>query len=153
VLGSFRQAANTSDRFLISAELTLRRESTTDDLRRQADALEDRVDGFQVTENPYSWMQMSALSAAAILAEHGADPLPSAVTARWIRKTPTGSRIPDEVIDRLEASGDPAGEGIRICAEQMREAAEIPGISGINLMTTGDPGAIPAVIEASGLRS
>jgi hypothetical protein len=35
----------------------------------------------------------------------------------------------------------------------MQEISKIPGVSGINLMTTGDPGAIPAAIQASGLRS
>ena len=51
-----------------------------------------------------------------------------------------------------DLAGDPEQEGIRICAELMQEIAEIPGVSGINLMTTGDPDAIPAAIEASGLR-
>jgi hypothetical protein len=35
----------------------------------------------------------------------------------------------------------------------MQEIAEIPGVSGINLMTTGDASAIAAAIEAAGLRS
>jgi hypothetical protein len=34
----------------------------------------------------------------------------------------------------------------------MQEISQIPGVSGINLMTTGDADAIPAAIEASGLR-
>jgi hypothetical protein len=57
------------------------------------------------------------------------------------------------VIRRLEQSPDPEQEGIRICAEKMQEIAAIPGVSGISLMTTGDAAAIPAAIEASGLRS
>ena len=43
-------------------------------------------------------------------------------------------------------------EGILICAELMQEISEIPGVSGVNLMTTGDPKALPAAIRASGLR-
>jgi methylenetetrahydrofolate reductase (NADPH) len=292
VPGQFKEAAK-SERILISAELTLRRESTADDLRRQADSLGPDVDGFQINENPYAWLQMSTLSAAAILAEHGVDPvpivtcrdrnrraldselrglqalgvtslilmrgprvpkqhaiaastvfdltgmelislarqlgkesgteagsdwfigaaaqvfrpkqswraeslaaradagagfvqtqlclnsdmlreymeayaaagpgkrlpvvvsmtpLPSPVTARWIRKTMTGSRIPEAAISRLEDARDPVREGIRICAECMQEAASIPGVAGINLLTTGDPRALPDVIRASGLR-
>jgi methylenetetrahydrofolate reductase (NADPH) len=62
------------------------------------------------------------------------------------------SRIPKPIIQRLEQASDPEQEGIRICAELMQEISEIPGVSGINLMTTGDADAIPAAIEASGLR-
>ncbi len=48
---------------------------------------------------------------------------------------------------------DPESEGIAICAELMQEISGIPGVSGVNLMTTGDPKAIPAAIRASGLRN
>jgi len=80
-------------------------------------------------------------------------PLPSAATASWIRKTMGDARIPGDVITRLEDAANPEQEGIRICGELIREISEIPGISGINLMTTGNPEAIPAAIEASGLRN
>ncbi len=289
---TFREAVQ-GPQFSISAELTLERSSTADGIRRQADVLGRYVDGIQVTDNPYAWVQMSALSAAAILIEHGVDPipvltcrdrnrialqsdllglqalgvtslmlmrghrvpgkhavpastvfdltgrelialaaslgeevsvgpdrgffigtgakafrpgkrwraeslaaraaagarfiqtqlcfnmdilrqymqrfvearltwsysvmvsltpLPSAETARWVKENMSDSRIPEALIERLEDAKDPEQEGIRICAELMREIAEIPGVSGVNLMTTGDPRAIPAAIEASGLR-
>ena len=292
-MNSFRAAVQ-GESLAISAELTVRRDSTAGDVRRQADALGPLVDGVQVTDNPYGWVQMSALSAAAILVEHGVDPvpiltcrdrnrlalqadiagliglgigsmillrgpkvpknhsvpastvydlsgrellalasetgraaappsgralfigtaarafrprrgwraetlmakvaagaqfiqtqpclnadlqrhylqrfrdlglaedlpvvvtlspIPSAVTARWIKKTMTDTRVPPELISRLESARDPAAEGIRACAELMQEVAGIPGVAGINLMTTGDPEAMPAAIEASGLRS
>jgi len=48
-------------------------------------------------------------------------------------------------------SADTEQEGIEICAELMREAALIPGVSGINLLTLGNPGAVVAAINASGL--
>lgn len=269
----------------ITAELTLKRNSTADDVRRQADELRRYVDGIQVTDNPYGWVQMSALSAAALLVEQGVDPvpvltcrdrnrlalesdllglqalgvtslllirgnrlpknhtvpaatvfdlagreliklaaamdsgffigtgarvfrpgprwranslttryaagarfvqtqlsfnmkilrrymaqfvkaglhrdfavmvslspLPSATTARWIKKNMSDSRIPEVIVKRLEEAKNPQQEGIAICAELMQEIAGIPGVSGINLMTTGDPDAIPEAIRASGLR-
>jgi methylenetetrahydrofolate reductase (NADPH) len=265
--------------------LTLKRDSTAADVRRQADALGRYVDGIQVTDNPYGWVQMSALSASALLIDHGIDPvpiltcrdrnrialesdllglqalgvsslmlirghrvpkdhsmpaasvfdltglelialaaklnteffigtgarvfrpgpnwqaeslttrsaagagwvqtqlcfnmeilrrftdrfveaeatrglplmvslspLPSATTARWVKKNMGDSRIPAALIKRLEEAGDPKREGIAICAELMQEISDIPGVSGVNLMTTGDPDAIPAAIRASGLR-
>jgi methylenetetrahydrofolate reductase (NADPH) len=289
-LETFRQALS-EGRFAICSELTLRRESTADDVRRQADLLGRYSDGIQVTDNPYAWVQMSALSAAGILADHGFDPvpimtcrdrnrsalesdlrglqalgvtslllirghrvpadhavpsstvfdltgrelialaaslgaeqgdggfligtgarlfrpnrgwradsltargaagarfiqtqlcfnmdilrqymkrfiaaglpehygvivslspLPSAQTAKWVKRNMADSRIPESVIDRLETADDPEKEGIRICAELMQQVSEVPGVSGVNLMTTGTPEAIPAAIKASGLRS
>jgi 5,10-methylenetetrahydrofolate reductase len=79
--------------------------------------------------------------------------LPSAVTAQWVKKNMSDSRIPKYIIERLEKAADPEQEGIRVCAELMQEIAAIPGVSGINLMTTGDAAAIPAAIEATGLRN
>jgi methylenetetrahydrofolate reductase (NADPH) len=284
-LNTFREAVR-NDGFAISAELTVKRNSTADDVRRQADQLGRYVDGIQVTDNPYAWVQMSALSAAGILLQHGMDPvpiltcrdrnrfalqsdlmglqalgvtslmlmrghrvpenhsvpastvfdltgreliqmaasldetffigtgarafrpgprwqaesliaraaggarfiqtqlcfnldiirryvgrlveakltrnylvmislspLPSATTARWVKENMSDSRIPAVVFQRLEDAKDPEREGIMICAELMQELSEIPGVSGVNLMTTGNPDAIPAVIKASGLRS
>ncbi len=285
MLNTFSEAV-TGAGFAISAELTLKRNSTADDVRRQADQLGRYVDGIQVTDNPYGWVQMSALSAAALLVEHGVDPvpvltcrdrnrlalesdllglkalgvnslmlirgnrlpknhsvpaatvfdlagreliklaasmdnrffigtgarvfrpgprwranslttrhesgarfiqtqlsfnikilrrymaqfvkarlhhdfsvmvslspLPSATAARWIKKNMSDSRIPEALVKRLEDAKDPQKEGIAICAELMQEIAEIPGVSGINLMTTGDADAIPATVRASGLRN
>jgi methylenetetrahydrofolate reductase (NADPH) len=285
MLKSFSEAIRGAS-FVIAAELTLKRESTTADVRQQAEALGRYVDGIQVTDNPYGWVQMSALSASALLIDHGIDPvpvltcrdrnrmalesdllglqalgvtslmlirghrvpkdhvmpaasvfdmagrelialaaslnsgffigtgarvfrpgprwqadslttrsaagagfvqtqlcfnmdilrrymkqfvaaeatrdlpvlvslapLPSATTARWLKKNMSDSRIPDALIKRLEEARDPEREGIAICAELMQEISEIPGVSGVNLMTTGDPKAIPSAIRASGMRS
>ena len=282
---TFREAVQ-GEQFSISAELTVKRDSTADDVRRQADVLGKFVDGIQVTDNPYAWVQMSALSAAGILIDHGVDavpimtcrdrnrialksdllglqalgvtslmlmrgprvpknhsvpastvfdlsgrelialasslgdiffigtaarafrpkrgwradalvakaavgarfmqtqlcfnmdilrhymerfvaakltrnysvmvslsPLPSAPTARWVKENMSGSRVPDAFIQRLEDAKSPEQEGIAICAELMQEISAIPGVSGVNLMTTGDTEAIPAAIQASGLRS
>jgi methylenetetrahydrofolate reductase (NADPH) len=289
---TFREAVQ-GERFTLTADLTLTRSTTADDVRRQADLLGRYVDAIQVTDNPYAWVQMSAQSAAAILLAHGIDPvpvltcrdrnrialesdllglralgvtslvltrghripkkhpvqartvfdttgrelialaasigdedsapgreffigtgarafrpnadwqgeslteraaagarflqtqlcfnlgilraymramvdqkltwryslivslavLPSATTASWVKAHLSDSRIPKSLIRRLDAAEDPAREGIAICAEKMRQIAEIPGVSGIHLMTTGDAAGITAAIEASGLRS
>jgi methylenetetrahydrofolate reductase (NADPH) len=99
------------------------------------------TDRFVVAEAPRGLPLMVSLS-----------PLPSATTARWVKKNMGDSRIPAALIKRLEEAGDPKREGIAICAELMQEISDIPGVSGVNLMTTGDPDAIPAAIRASGLR-
>ena len=79
--------------------------------------------------------------------------LPSAVTARWLRKNLRGSLVPKKVVRRLEQARDPEQEGVAICAELLQKLGEIPGVSGAHLMTPGDPATIPAAIQAAGLHS
>jgi methylenetetrahydrofolate reductase (NADPH) len=286
---TFRESAR-SEKFTIAAELTLKRETTADDVRRQVGLLGPWVDAIQVSDNPFAWVQMSSLSACAILLEQGVDPvpimtcrdrnrralagdlaglmalgvssvmlirghrvpphhsvkastvfdltgrelielaagikgandepafyigtgarvfrpnrgwrgeslasradsgasfvqtqmcfnvemlrhymrrlrasglaeryavmvslspLPSAETAKWVKENMGDSRIPADLVQRLADAEDPAREGILICAERMREVARIRGVSGVCLMTTGDPEAIPEAIRESGLR-
>ena len=83
----------------------------------------------------------------------GLAPLPSADVARWLRDHVKGPLVPDAVIQRLAQARDPEQAGVAICAELLQEAAEIPGISGANLLTSADLGLIPAAIRASGLRA
>ena len=78
-------------------------------------------------------------------------PLPSATVARWVQDNVYGALLPDEVVTRLEQSNNAEQEGIDICAELMREMAEIPGVAGVNLLNFGEPDAIPAAIAAAGL--
>lgn len=78
--------------------------------------------------------------------------LPSVATARWVKENLPDSKVPEPLIRRLEQATDPEREGIAICAETMREIAEVPGVSGINLMTTGSPEQLAAAIDDSGLR-
>ena len=80
-------------------------------------------------------------------------PLPTADAARWVRDNVKGALVPDAVIDRLQRARDPEQEGIRICAELLREMTTIPGVSGANLLSLGKLESIPAAIEASGVRS
>jgi len=79
--------------------------------------------------------------------------LPSVEAAIWLKKNMRQAKIPIRLIERLQDAVDAELEGIKICAELMQEISEIPGVSGINLMTTGNPESIPAAIKASGLRS
>jgi 5,10-methylenetetrahydrofolate reductase len=75
----------------------------------------------------------------------------SADEARALRKSNSDVMVPRDVIQRLKKSKDPEQEGIRICAEQLQQLAEIPGIAGATVMAPGDPANIAAAIEASGV--
>ena len=77
----------------------------------------------------------------------------SAEEARALRKSNPDVMVPREVVQRLEKSRDPEQEGIRICAEQLQQVAEISGIAGATVIAPGDPTNIMAAIEASGVYS
>jgi len=78
--------------------------------------------------------------------------LPSAQAAKWLRHNLSHIMISAKTIRRLEQASDPEREGIAICSMFLQEMATIPGLSGANLIATGNPEAVVAAIKASGLR-
>ncbi|NNL95849.1 MAG: hypothetical protein HKO64_09530, partial [Xanthomonadales bacterium] len=78
-------------------------------------------------------------------------PLPSSETARWVKENMPDSKIPKRLVQRIEQAADPEQEAVLACAETMQAMSEIPGLSGIHLMTTGDAELIGAAIDTSGL--
>lgn len=78
-------------------------------------------------------------------------PLPSADSARWLMENTRDCLIPEALIARLDSAEDPEAEGVAICAELMRLIATIPGISGVNLLTPGNPECVVAAVCESGL--
>jgi methylenetetrahydrofolate reductase (NADPH) len=81
----------------------------------------------------------------------GVAPLPSARSARWVKKRLFGAVIPDALVARLERAADPKAEGKAICVELLRELARIPGIAGAHIMAPTFASAVPEVIAASGV--
>jgi len=81
----------------------------------------------------------------------GVCPIPSARSARWMREKLKGTIIPEESVRRLEAAADPRMEGVRLCAEFMRELLQIPGIAGAHVMAPVNPAVVPDVIAESGV--
>jgi methylenetetrahydrofolate reductase (NADPH) len=77
--------------------------------------------------------------------------LPDVMTARWLQENVSGSVVPRKVIRRLEQASDPEAEGVAICAEMLQALQEVPGVSGANLMTPGDPDTIVAAIKSAAL--
>ena len=62
----------------------------------------------------------------------GNGPLPSAKSAIWMRDNLWGVVVPDDIIHRLDQAKDPKEEGIQICAQQIQEMAEMPGVAGVH---------------------
>tara|TARA_B100000941_G_scaffold100926_1_gene70613 strand:+ start:348 stop:1208 length:861 start_codon:yes stop_codon:yes gene_type:complete len=64
----------------------------------------------------------------------GMGPLKSAKQADWMRKNLWGIHISDEIVNRLDKSEDPIGEGEKICIEIIDQAKNFSGVDGIHLM-------------------
>lgn len=75
----------------------------------------------------------------------------SARTARWLVKRVPGVRIPQAVIDRLEAAADPVAEGAAIATEVIVGLRRIEGVAGVHLMFHHHPEMVRPVLEAAGL--
>jgi methylenetetrahydrofolate reductase (NADPH) len=77
----------------------------------------------------------------------------SARGTRYLRDHVPGVDVPDHVIKRMESAppAEQREEGIRIALEIVEAVRQIPGVSGIHLMTINHEEAIPRVVEAAGL--
>jgi methylenetetrahydrofolate reductase (NADPH) len=77
--------------------------------------------------------------------------LPDAASARLLRQHLHGTVMPEKLVQRIAQAADPELEGIRVCAEKIQRLREIPGVSGVNLMTPGPAELLVEAISAAGL--
>jgi methylenetetrahydrofolate reductase (NADPH) len=77
--------------------------------------------------------------------------LPDAASARLMRHHLHGTVMPEKVVQRIAQAADPEQEGVRLAVEKIQRLREIPGVSGVNLMTPGPPELLVEAIQAAGL--
>jgi methylenetetrahydrofolate reductase (NADPH) len=77
--------------------------------------------------------------------------LPDAVSARALHQQLHGTVMPRKVVQRMAQAADPEREGLRLAVEKIERLREIPGVSGVNLMTPGDPALLAETIRAAAL--
>jgi methylenetetrahydrofolate reductase (NADPH) len=77
--------------------------------------------------------------------------LPDAEAARRLKQGLQGTVLADTVVQRLATARDPEREGIALAVEKIQALREIPGISGVSLMTPGRPELVAETIRAAGL--
>ena len=75
--------------------------------------------------------------------------LKTAEDARWFRENRPNVNIPASIVTRLEEASDPNQEGIDICAQQLNELAQIPGVSGAHIIASNSVLNIPAAVAKS----
>ncbi len=102
----------------------------------------------------------------------GVGPLKSPGMARYMKNNVPGILVPDEIIDRMSAAGEPwAGkskdemtkedkrarsaawkeEGIQICVDLIREIQKIKGVAGVHIMAIEWEEAVKPIVEGAGL--
>jgi methylenetetrahydrofolate reductase (NADPH) len=75
--------------------------------------------------------------------------LPDAASARVMRHHLHGTVMPEKVVQRIAQAADPEREGIRLAVEKIQRLRDIPGVSGVNLMTPGPPELLVETIGAA----
>jgi methylenetetrahydrofolate reductase (NADPH) len=79
--------------------------------------------------------------------------LPTGVAARELKYALQGAVMSDKLVQRISQAADPGLESVTICAEKIQQLREIPGISGVNLVSAGEPELLVAVLDAAGIVS
>lgn len=83
----------------------------------------------------------------------GIAPIPSAEMGEWLAANLRATVVPVAVIKRLREAADPEHEGAVICAEMLQQLAEIPGVSGANVVSLGKTETVAKAIDLAGLRA
>jgi methylenetetrahydrofolate reductase (NADPH) len=89
---------------------------------------------------------------AAILAS--VFPLASAAEAEKLRETYADFCIPNDVVERLKASGHDGAqkkEGLAICVDTIKKLKAMEGLRGIHLLSGGREVVVPEILAAAGL--
>ena len=100
----------------------------------------------------------------------GVGPLKSPGMARYMKNNVPGILVPDKLIERMNASGEPwAGkeelskedkkarakawksEGIQICIELIQQLRQIEGVAGVHIMAIEWEEAVKPIVEGAGL--
>ena len=82
----------------------------------------------------------------------GVGPIASAKSARWMDKNLYGVSIPEATIKRLNDAEDEAAEGLKIGVELIQAYRDMPGVSGVHVMSPAQGASRTAeVIDASGV--
>lgn len=76
--------------------------------------------------------------------------LKSAKNAQFIKRYVPGVNIPDEIIQRLADAPDPLQEGVKIAAEQVKNAKQI--CQGVHMMAVKREDLIPQILDMAGIK-
>lgn len=81
----------------------------------------------------------------------GVGPFKSLRMAMHMRDRVWGVVVPEELVARMEASGDEGEEGLRICVELLERMRETEGLAGVHVMAVAWEERVPEILERAGL--
>lgn len=83
----------------------------------------------------------------------GVGPIKSVGMAKYMRDNVAGMDVPDEIVERMRKTPKEQrrAEGIKMCAEFIREMMEIEGVAGVHIMAVEWEEAVPEITEQAGL--
>jgi len=83
----------------------------------------------------------------------GVGPIKSVGMARYMQRSVPGMDVPEEIITRLKGvpKDQRRQEGIKQCADMIREIREIPGVAGVHVMAIEWEEATSQILELAGL--
>lgn len=82
----------------------------------------------------------------------GVAPLKSAGMAKYMKNRVAGMDVPDAVVERMSAAGDPADEGIDVCVEVIERVREVEGVAGVHIMAVEWEEAVSEICSRAGLK-
>lgn len=82
----------------------------------------------------------------------GVAPLRSAGMAKYMKNRVAGMDVPDEIVERMSAAGDPEDEGIDVCVEVISRVKEVEGVAGVHIMAVEWEKAVPEICRRAGLK-
>jgi methylenetetrahydrofolate reductase (NADPH) len=131
-----------------AADMTFELENTRRKIEAGAQFMQTQA--IYDTDALARFVDAANLGDTALLA--GVIPLKSAKMAAWLNGNVPGIRVPQALIDEMEAAG-PEGEaakGVEIAARILREIRKL--CAGVHIMAIGWEARIPEILRASGLR-
>ena len=79
-------------------------------------------------------------------------PLENVMEAQKLRVTHPDFYVPQEVMERLQASGTDAGRpGWAICVETIKKLKTMEGVRGVHILSGGKEAVVPDLLAAAGL--
>ncbi|OGF57646.1 MAG: 5,10-methylenetetrahydrofolate reductase [Candidatus Fraserbacteria bacterium RBG_16_55_9] len=82
----------------------------------------------------------------------GVMPVKSAKVMNYMNTKVPGVRVPDELIQRMQASPDAKAEGVTICVQLIQALKEIEGVRGVHIMAVQWEEVVPEIVERACVR-
>ena len=84
----------------------------------------------------------------------GVGPIKSVGMARYMQSSVPGMDVPEEIVSRLKGvpKDQVRREGIKQCADIIRQVRELPGVAGVHVMAIEWEEAVPEILELAGLQ-